>query len=81
MEIQLRNLEQVPQEWKHLGSGNAIAIRQAQSAITLRVRNEEDIKQALRYSMLLVGLRGSNLPTEEEKFVLTNFVKSNFVIW
>jgi len=78
MEIQLRNLEQVPQEWKHLGSGNAIAIKQAQSAITLRVRNEEDIKQALRYSMLLVGLRGSNLPTEEEKFVLTNFVKSNF---
>ena len=68
----------MPQEWKHLGSGNAIAIRQAQSAITLRVRNEQDIKQALRYSMLLVGLRGSNLPTEEEKFVLTNFVKSNF---
>lgn len=66
------------QEWKHLGSGNALAIQQAQSAITLRVRNEEDIKQALRYSMLLVGLRGSNLPTEEEKFVLTNFVKSNF---
>ena len=78
MEIQLRNSEQVPQEWKLYGSGNAIAIRQAQSAITLRVRNEEDIKQALRYSMLLVGLRGSNLPTEEEKFVLTNFVKSNF---
>ena len=68
----------MPQEWKPYGSGNAIAIRQAQSAITLRVRNEEDIKQALRYSMLLVGLRGCNLPTEEEKFVLTNFVKSNF---
>ena len=68
----------MPQEWKHLGSGNAIAIQQAQCAINLRVRNEEDIKQALRYSMLLVGLRGSNLPTEEEKFVLTNFVKSNF---
>jgi hypothetical protein len=28
--------------------------------------------------MLLVGLRGNNLPTEEEKFVLTNFVRSNF---
>ena len=68
----------MPQEWKHLGSGNAIAIQQAQSAITLRVSNEDTIKQALRYSMLLVGLRGSNLPTEEEKFVLTNFVKSNF---
>ena len=66
------------QEWKHLGSGSAIAIQQAQSTHSLRVRNEEDIKEVLRYSMLLVGLRGSNLPTEEEKFVLTNFVKSNF---
>jgi hypothetical protein len=68
----------VQQEWKHLGSGNAIAIQQAQSTNSLRVRNEEDIKEVLRYSMLLVGLRGNNLPTEEEKFVLTNFVKSNF---
>lgn len=66
------------QEWKHLGSGNAIAIQQAQSTNSLRVRNEEDIKEVLRYSMLLVGLRGNNLPTEEEKFVLTNFVRSNF---
>jgi hypothetical protein len=78
MEIILRNLEQVQQEWKHLGSGNAIAIQQAQSTHSLRLRNEEDIKEVLRYSMLLVGLRGNNLPTEEEKFVLTNFVRSNF---
>ena len=68
----------MPQEWKHLGSGNAIAIRQAQSYHTLRLSEDNTIKQALRYSMLLVGLRGNNLPTEEEKFVLTNFVKSNF---
>ena len=68
----------MPQEWKHLGSGSAIAIQQAQSTNSLRVRNEEDIKEVLRYSMLLVGLRGNNLPTEEEKFVLTNFVRSNF---
>lgn len=66
------------QEWKPYGSGNAIAIQQAQSTHSLRVRNEEDIKEVLRYSMLLVGLRGNNLPTEEEKFVLTNFVRSNF---
>ncbi len=73
-----QNLVQVQQEWKHLGSGNAIAIQQAQSTNSLRIRNEEDIKEVLRYSMLLVGLRGNNLPTEEEKFVLTNFVRSNF---
>ena len=68
----------MPQEWKPYGSGSAIAIQQAQSTHSLRVRNEEDIKEVLRYSMLLVGLRGNNLPTEEEKFVLTNFVRSNF---
>ncbi len=73
-----QSLVQVQQEWKHFGSGNAIAIQQAQACHTLRVTDENTIKQALRYSMLLVGLRGSNLPTEEEKFVLTNFVKSNF---
>ena len=78
MEIQLKNLAPVPQEWKPYGSGSAIAIQQAQSTYSLRVRNEEDIKEVLRYSMLLVGLRGNNLPTEEEKFVLTNFVRSNF---
>lgn len=73
-----QNLALVQQEWKPYGSGNAIAIQQAQSTHSLRVRNEEDIKEVLRYSMLLVGLRGNNLPTEEEKFVLTNFVRSNF---
>lgn len=28
--------------------------------------------------MVLVGLRGNNMPTEEEKFVLINFIKTNF---
>jgi hypothetical protein len=44
----------------------------------LRLRNEEDLKQVLRYAMVLVGLRGNNMPTEEEKFVLLNFIRSNF---
>ncbi|CAB4137536.1 hypothetical protein UFOVP324_44 [uncultured Caudovirales phage] len=45
---------------------------------TLRLTNEEDLKQVLRYAMLLVGLRANNMPTEEEKFVLINFIKTNF---
>jgi hypothetical protein len=45
---------------------------------TLRVTDENDLKQVLRYSMLLVGLRANNMPTIEEKFVLINFIKSNF---
>jgi len=44
----------------------------------LRVTEEKELKQVLRYSMLLVGLRANNMPTEEESFVLINFIKSNF---
>jgi len=70
----------VQQEWKPLKTGNASAniILQAQSTQSLRLRNEEDLKQVLRYAMVLVGLRGNNMPTEEEKFVLLNFIRSNF---
>jgi len=70
----------VQQEWKPLKTGNASAniILQAQSTQSLRLRHEEDLKQVLRYSMVLVGLRGNNMPTEEEKFVLLNFIRSNF---
>lgn len=45
---------------------------------TLRSSDDNDLKQVLRYSMLLVGLRANNMPTEEEKFVLINFIKTNF---
>lgn len=46
--------------------------------MSIRGQNEEDIKQVLRYVMILVGLRGNNLPTDEEKYVLISFIKSNF---
>ena len=82
MELQTtnRNSELAQQEWKPLKTGNAEAdiIMQARSTQTLRLRHEEDLKQVLRYSMVLVGLRGNNMPTEEEKFVLINFIKTNF---
>ena len=73
-------MERAQPEWKPLKTGNAEAdiIMQARSTQTLRVRHEEDLKQVLRYSMVLVGLRGNNMPTEEEKFVLINFIKTNF---
>ena len=81
MELTTNNRsEHLPQEWKHLKTGNASAniILQAQSTQSLRLRHEEDLKQVLRYAMVLVGLRGNNMPTEEEKFVLLNFIRSNF---
>lgn len=73
-------MELAQPEWKPLkiGSGNAELVLQAQSHQTLRLRNEEDLKQVLRYAMLLSGLRSNNMPTDEEKFVLINFIRSNF---
>lgn len=82
MELQQtnRNSELAKQEWKPLKTGNAEAniILQARSTQSLRLRHEEDIKQVLRYAMVLVGLRSNNMPSEEEKFVLLNFIRSNF---
>jgi len=81
MEIQTtRKLELAQTELPALkfGSGLANAIVEARSHQTLRYSNEDEIKQALRYAMLFVGLRGNNLPSEEEKYVLLKFIKSNF---
>jgi hypothetical protein len=50
----------------------------ARTGHTLRVLNDDDIKNVLRYAMVLVGLRSNNMPSLEEKYVLLNFIKSNF---
>jgi hypothetical protein len=70
----------VQQEWKPLeiGKGTANLIIKAQSTENIRVRPENDLKQVLRLSMLMVGLRGANMPTDEEKYVLLAFIKSNY---
>lgn len=39
---------------------------------------KERVKGALRYSMILVGIKAHNMPDEEEKQVLINFVLQNF---
>ena len=73
-----QSLAQVPQEWKPYETGSAVTIIKAQSKIPIRRRSEEDIKEVLRYVMVLVGLRGVNMPTDEEKYVLLNFIRLNF---
>jgi hypothetical protein len=60
------------------GSSMVEKIMIAQGYQSLRTRHDEDLKQALRYSMILVGLRANNMPNDEEKFVLLNFIRSNF---
>jgi hypothetical protein len=81
MEIQTTRKEALAlTEWKQseIGNGTALMIIKAQSSQTLRIRSEEDIKQVLRYAMVLVGLRGNNMPIDEEKFVLLNFIRTNY---
>jgi hypothetical protein len=39
---------------------------------------DEDIKQVLRYAMLLVGIRSQNMPTDEEKAVLLAFIRRTY---
>ena len=68
----------MPQEWKRYESGSTVTILKAQSKIPVRARSQEDLKEVLRYCMVLVGLRGANMPTDEEKFVLLNFIRDNF---
>ncbi len=76
----MKNLAQVPQEWRpsEIGKGTANLIIKAQSTGNIRTRPENDLKQVLRMAMLMVGLRGSNMPTDEEKYVLLAFIKSNY---
>lgn len=38
----------------------------------------EPLKEALRYIMLLVGLRANNIPNEEEKLVLINYIGKHY---
>jgi hypothetical protein len=81
MEIQpVKNLERVQQEWQPLQNFNGIVntIIKAQSKPNIRNRSEDELKQVLRLAMLMVGLRGSNMPTDEEKYVLLAFIKSNY---
>ena len=67
-------------EWlpSEIFRGTANTIIKAQSTQNIRTRSEEDLKQVLRMAMLMVGLRGANMPTDEEKFVLLAFIKSNY---
>jgi hypothetical protein len=39
---------------------------------------DEDLKQSLRYAMLLVGIRAQNMPQEEERAVLLSFVRRTY---
>lgn len=43
-----------------------------------QLREEEPLLQALRYVMLLVGMRANNLPDDAEREVLVNYIVKHF---
>ncbi len=67
-------------EWKQSESFNPLATKiiEAKNGEMLKFCSENDLKQVLRYAMVLVGLRANNMPTDEEKYVLINFIQSNY---
>lgn len=66
--------------WKpsEIGKGQAAVIVHAQNQPVIRQLDDEDLKKILRYVMIIVGLRGNNLPTDEEKYVLISFIRSSY---
>ena len=66
----------VRHESKHSSDGNFVqAINGTKIATTSDL---EPLKQALRYAMILVGVRGQNLPDEAEKAGLFNHIIQNY---
>lgn len=72
----VKNSELQRQEPKPSGDGKFVAA--IQNTKIAAVSDLEPIKQALRYAMMLVGVRGQNLPDEAEKAVLLNHIIQNY---
>lgn len=62
------------QELKLLSNGDLSSLNE----VALISGTIEEVKQPLRYAMMMAGLREHNLPSDEEKNVLINFVIDNY---
>jgi hypothetical protein len=75
-----------PTESKPLRTGDEVRFIQALAIERICQVNEErtletvidEIKGALRYAMVMIGLRAENIPAEEEKMVLIEYVIENY---
>jgi hypothetical protein len=75
LQIITQNLELAKQEPKHSENGSLqIALQSPQ----IHKVGDEELKQVLRYCMILTGIRSNNMPDEIEKTVLLNFIRQNF---
>jgi hypothetical protein len=74
--MELRNSELPMPVSKPLKNGELSLALKGDKMVTLQ--NPEPILQALRYVMVLVGVRAQNLPNDHEKTILVNYIKKNY---
>ena len=67
--------EPAQKELTHSKNGSYILARQSEK---IGIATENEIKNSLRKAMLLVGIRAINMPEEEEKAVLIDYIRRNF---
>ena len=72
------NLEPVQQELKPLKIGDESRFEVALKSPKVNSTPLESLKEILRLIMLKVGVRGNNLPTDEEKAVLFTHIVSEY---
>lgn len=72
------SLEQVPTESAKPLSGSEQYFVQARASGVIATADTEEIKAALRYAMVKVGLRAQNFPAEQEKQLLIQHVIDNY---
>lgn len=70
--------EPARQELRSSKNGDIIAQARHSGEVISQLKDDEPIRQALRYAMMLVGIRAQNIPQKEEKDVLIEFVQRNY---
>jgi hypothetical protein len=59
-------------------SGEVAKFQQAIQTQRITQLDIEPLKQALRYAMVLVGIKAHNVPNDREKAVLIQFIQKNY---
>jgi hypothetical protein len=73
-----KNQELQRQEFSLLKTSEVEKFNCARAAKKIKDADEEEIRQALRYAMVKIGLRAANFPTGIEKTLLIHHVIENF---
>ena len=72
-------LEPAMPESKPLQNGEIVKFEQAiEDRRIATLLDIEPLKQALRYAMVLVGIKAHNVPNDREKAVLLQFIQNNY---